>query len=423
MNIDISVFPNTGCQLHFEPLVNLDESINLEQLCPALHGKIIAQGCSITSETGPPSATTNSRSSIGTAITSLALSDLGNWETPTSWLGLRIGEKIYSFRDGTTARIGGIWVAVETNLGDIGRGLKTGALPPNPEEIIRYNGSAGNLPSPYRFASKDEIPDHRKDCLSLVMRVVEEDLILSKQGESGAPNTGSVTDERNINLTLYWKASGVVNPIDVELIVDFGNTRTAALLLECDPQHNKNPAAFRSWCRKVLLKNPEQGEVSNRDCEDAITDSWFVLKEPLFSSLARETLQPILQRKTVREWFQKRTVEECSQIVKRLPQMFMRLSPAAFGGEAVNEMHLSYTRKLLEKGGVAIQSSPKRYYWDKRPRNDIWSMVPRPNSKQRKNDPEIKSGTPQLDATILRLMAPDGADWTLAEPPTSWPAA
>jgi hypothetical protein len=411
IHIKIPVFANTGCHLHFEPVVSLDESVTPREEDRIRMEKNLA------------SIAEGGRAVFRGAVKKRGEHDNEEWSSfpDKPWLRFRFGSKYFYPEKGDKFPVAGLWLAVETNTGDHLRGVKTTTLPASPEERAKYSGiSAGGLPSPYRHKTAEEIPvpsSNTEPAPDSHMFEIE----LASADDNGFGVAGT------LHLDLIWKKASVKEPIDVELVIDFGNTRTAALRLERNRDETINPDEFSAACKKVLLRNTfyDSSEKLEREsaCWDAITDSWFILKEPLFSNFADEMETPEFAERIQNGimGIGKKRITVCERIHKRLPQMFVRLSPAVFGEEAAGEIHDPYTRLMMTKGGRILQSSPKRYYWDRRPPNNMWNMTLRRSNKMRLGDPRIEHGLPELTAAVLRLMPSDDSEWTAGNPPTSWP--
>ncbi len=407
LTIQMEIFANTGVNIRFEPVAKLDGTVPLDEKTEA---RIKANEVGISDKR------------FVTDFTECAKTDECDWEAVKDkpWLRYRIGKKSYRPDKGDPGDVAGLWIAVETNIGDYSRSIKTIEMPANTTDQDKFNNlDRDQIPSPYRFRDMKDLPNSDNPVPD------KHELSLEKRD-----------DENNSNLTcpvvldLIWKRPNATDPIDVEFIIDFGNTRTSALKLEVRRDHNKNvntkkPEEFSVICGKVLLQHTRFDDAmkaqNNATCSDAITESWFLLKEPFFSNFADEIEEPIYDQEEKGSFYNKKSVSVCKQIAKRIPQLFVRLSPAIFGEEAKNELHDPYVKKLREKGAMIMQSSPKRYYWDKNPINpDMWNMILKPSNDRRKKDPNIRHGIPKLSASILRLMSSDARDWNLNDPPTSW---
>jgi hypothetical protein len=217
--------------------------------------------------------------------------------------------------------------------------------------------------------------------------------------------------------------------MDVDLVIDFGNTRTAALLLE----HNTAADGdLNSICYPVrfVARGTEFAPFAGTDDPAAIVDSWFVLQEPQFAAhepgddkanLNSANLMEELHWQQVQEgvWPFNRETQRVSSKTVRFPQMFVEMTPAVLGTEAANIL----TQLPLELGGNFFLSSPKRYLWDQDLLGQMqvsgithWTMNLNrwhPNFDQYAKRHIIY----ELGGTVLRFLDEDGRDWTLEDSP------
>jgi hypothetical protein len=234
----------------------------------------------------------------------------------------------------------------------------------------------------------------------------------------------------------------VAHPVDVDLIIDFGNTRTVAVAIE----HNQAANGLLSQICRPICFSSRGDERPFRFCEslasgpDAcgnIVDSWFVLHEPLFSNLEPHQESPDgqlihwveeIEWETVKQgfWIFSKNVARPAYRTLRAPQICVQLSPALLGPEAAQIL----TQLPVQAGGNFILSSPKRYLWDQDPvgylgqtGQTFWTMyLNRWNPTFSKAaDPANPEMLPKLAGTVLRFLNQDGRDWTLGnqdqEPP------
>ncbi len=290
----------------------------------------------------------------------------------------------------------GLLVAIESNAGTARRGAI--------HELRRAVGEPGpeTNASPYAVPSVTRLPE---DKMPVVLKLP------------------TPTDPKTLfdvaEFEVIWKKpSG--SPIDVDLIVDFGNTRTVVLALENMGAQN---GKLSSVCRPIrfLRQGSEYAPFRGKKSDDtsAIVDSWFVLHEPGFANMEPPArgFQPVLEYETVEErtagrFLSAAKVEKQHFVTARSPQMFVELSPVVMGEGA---------RAILggldiQRGGTYSLSSPKRYAWD----NDLtgkdddwWNMVlNRWNPK--KDDP---SQLPKLAGAMLRFLPTNGRSWSIDSPP------
>jgi hypothetical protein len=297
----------------------------------------------------------------------------------------------FATRDG----VPGMWIAVESNVGTIQRGSTY-----EPKHQI----PAGNTenPSPYPAPA--------------ITRLPQGDHIVTIQVP--APDN-TIVDIASFQV--IWKQPAG-DPIEVDLVVDFGNTRTVVLALEDVASQS---GKLSSVCKPIRFVKqgfdyePYTGK-NKADDTCAIVDSWFVLHEPIFANMEPPApgFQPVVEceeveKRTPGGLMRKEQVEKHFFATKRVPQMFVELSPVVMGDSARDIL----ANIALGKGGNYSLSSPKRYAWD----NDIvgkeglewWTMVlNRWNPKARS-----QSELPKLAGSLLRFLPTDGRDWTIDNPP------
>ena len=292
----------------------------------------------------------------------------------------------------------GLWVAVESNVGTIRRGTL--------HEARRQVDAPGddNNPSPYAVTDVTKLPEDAKK-------------VAIKIPSPGDPKTLIDVAEFEV----VWKRPAG-EAIDVDLIIDFGNTRTAVLALEnMDAQGGK----LASVCRSIrfIKQGYDYEAFGGRNRSDdtcSIVDSWFVLNEPVFANLEPPSLgfKSVLESETIEEkiagkFMSGSKIEKRYFSTARVPQMFVELSPVIMGDSAreiLGNLH-------LEAGGNYSMSSPKRYTWD----NDLtgkdalqwWTMVLNRWNPKAQSRVEL----PKLSGAMLRFLPTDGRDWSMDAPP------
>jgi hypothetical protein len=292
----------------------------------------------------------------------------------------------------------GLWVAVESNVGTVKRGAVF-----EPREQCQPRTEPAP-PSPYAAGDISRLPSEVK-VLSL--------------------KVPSPVDPRSLvevaHFEVIWKRPAG-EPIDVDLIIDFGNTRTVVLALEnMDVQGGK----LASVCRPIrFIKRGHEYEPfsggNKGDDTAAIVDSWFVLHEPVFSNLEPPSpkFRPVEEYEKTEETvgagvLKSGSVQTTHYVTSRSPQMFVELSPVLMGDEAREDLG----NLQLEVGGNYSLSSPKRYLWDTDPvgRDALqwWTMVLNRWNPQSQSRVEL----PKLAGSMLRFMPVDGRDWEINDPP------
>ncbi len=330
-----------------------------------------------------------------------------NQPQPLKYLRYRFGE----CRHGNES-IKGLWIAVETNLGTVDRGWAYDETLPSPGEEAHFK-QHGDPQQPY----------YDKDDTSV-------------QGDT--PKT-VIIEGRQMTLNFRWSDVLKSTPVDVDLIIDFGNSRTAVLVLE----HAKGkPGNFAQSCRPLSLKPsfysllPKQTRV-----EDAIVSSRFVLKSPEFrtfdpdsksgSTNAVSLFATRYKKHRVEPGFFARmsggaVEEKLDMVERRIPHMFVKLSPVCLGDDMEELIHGSTplgdeSARRMKLGELLQQSSAKRYFWDNELSPQAWSCVP--NYGDQIFGPVNGLGRLSLlSGLMLRFQPESGDPWgDRPELPCAWP--
>ncbi len=289
----------------------------------------------------------------------------------------------------------GLWVAIESNLGTIKRGS---IFEPRREVPI------GDRENPTPYAATD------------VTRLPKNDHIV----EIKIPIEGVTVEV--VSFQIIWKEPAAVEPINVDLVVDFGNTRSVVLALEDMASQGGRLTAV---CRPIrFLKagwdyQELKGEDRAKDTSQII-DSWFVLHETMFSdseppATGFTPVAEIEEEQTTIKGGMLRsdTIQKQYFATTRVPQMFVELSPVVMG-DAARDILAAIN---LKDGGNYTQSSPKRYAWDSDPVGKdgvaCWTMV------LNRWNPESRSvrRLPQLGGSLFRFLPLDGRRWDISAPP------
>ena len=299
----------------------------------------------------------------------------------------------------------GLLVALETNVGGVSRGWPTGPAENVPADTFARQQIAAGAVEPFIFSDIAEAPREA----------------FGRQARFTFPRAKGPYVVVDLSLELEFPHA-VAEPLDFNLIVDFGNTRTVVLAIE----HNKAANGVLSHiCRPISFaargENPKAGGV-----ETPIVDSWFVLAEPLFGCLEPpiedgRTECPLYTHefgfKNERSGFWIFAKEKVvpAAVTRRIPQSCAQLSPAVMGAEA--DEILAFLP--LEQGGNSFLSSPKRYSWDNDPVGSLgnvgqafWTMSVNKWHPRYRNLQD-KTEFPKLAASVLQLMDENGADWSV----------
>jgi len=299
----------------------------------------------------------------------------------------------------------GLWIAIETNMGDSDRSWQFLEAHPNETDKAVFDQS-GQYPLPYHATDRGLLDDD-KVVIEIIDRVIE--------------------------VTIRWSSVLTATPFDVDLVVDFGNSRTAVLVLEYKPG-SAGGAQFAQHCRPLSLKSSFYSTQSRHaQVDDAIVSSRFVLKTPEFRTFDPDSKDnPLLVHKFKtrklpktfsQKLFNKNPKEELDKVEHRVPHMFTKLSPVCLGDDMEELIHgesrLGIEAKNRMKGGEQMQqSSAKRYFWDNDPSQQAWSCVPNYGDKVF-NEPGRLS---LLSGLMLRFQPEDGKTWGEdSKLPNEWP--
>lgn len=292
----------------------------------------------------------------------------------------------------------GLWVAVESNVGSVKRGSIF-----EPRQPTDPRPDAPNA-TPYAASDVSKLPAEAK--------------VITLKVPSPA-NPGELVDAAQFEI--IWKRPAG-EAIDVDLVIDFGNTRTVVLALE----NMEAPGGkLASVCRPIrFIKQgfdyePFTGPNKGDDTA-AIVDSWFVLHEPVFSNLEPPSprFRPMEEYDAEEQQvggglLKAATTQTTHFVTSRVPQMFVELSPVLMGDSAREDLGALQ----LDVGGNYSLSSPKRYAWDTDPvgRDALqwWTMVLNKWNPLAHSRVEL----PKLAGAMLRFLPGDGRDWDMHQPP------
>jgi hypothetical protein len=286
-----------------------------------------------------------------------------------------------------------IKIAVETNMGDPSNGLLC--------EIKERLASNLGKDRPFPYACEDHNliaqnlgPERSVDLFSL-------------------PN--NLNEDRQVNLRVMFVRPAGNDPVDVDLVVDLGNTRTVALLLESRGAADKGSFPFNRRVRALRFTPPGGNyDKNDKDCE--IIPSWLLMHRTTFAAL-----EPKLSNAALYDYYEKyqdQSGKELYRCKKFLPRSFIELSPAVIGGgKSLYGVARRFASVEMAGGGRYYSSSPKRYVWDDTQvgfqGGVCWKQVKNPT------DPDFTMGGKlvEMDGLIRRYMSPDGVDWNIDKPP------
>lgn len=315
----------------------------------------------------------------------------------------------------------GIWLAIESNLGTNNRGSVYISAEECEEFELKEQPEA-----PYAYSSADRVPPQSEG-----KRITVPLTFLQKTQSESSSKLPS------IEFDVHWVTALANRPIEVDLIVDFGNTRTTCLLLEDTPEDGST--GEQALVRRVQsLRFNKRGTCFDKDSGETIINSWFLAHETEFS----EFEPPVLAESESMEFFHTRQANEKSgsNIIKTIrdklsadgiesqnkgttvfaktklvPQMFVETSPVLLGPDTAKKL----SGANLAGGGKCFLSSPKRYAWDNYSNTEAtqlyWTMLRNSWSKE-----NTSTANPKLQASVLRMFPANGFDWDATSPPWEW---
>jgi hypothetical protein len=303
-------------------------------------------------------------------------------------------------------------VAVESNLGTNERG----SVYVSAEECEEFEFSE-QPEAPYAYSSADRVPPQSEpEKITIPLTFLEPDMVKDNFfGDAQLPS---------VEFDVHWVTALASKPIGVDLIVDFGNTRTTCLLLEDTPDDDST--GEQALVRRVQsLRFNRRGTSFDKDSGETIINSWFMTHETEFA----EFEPPLLPESETMEFFNTKEATEKSGFgirkenkatnvfskTKLIPQMFVETSPVLLGPDTANKL----SSANLGGGGKCFLSSPKRYAWDNYSDSNTarlyWTMLRNPWSAQK-----TSTANPKLESSILRMFPATGFDWEASNPPWEW---
>jgi hypothetical protein len=338
---------------------------------------------------------------------SLVNYDKNTWNVVTSpiprrYIRYKFGVCHHGLRD-----YAGLWLAIETNVGDVDRGWQYQVTHTTQADEEHFNS--------HRHHS---VPYHSANSSSLAADVPVSIDILG----------------RNIEVCIRWSSVLTATPLDVDLVIDFGNSRTAVLVLEYK-EGTGGGMQFAQHCRPLSLKPSFYSTLSRQtQVDDAIVSSRFVIKTPEFRMFDPDStkdnaliLNKYRTKKIEKTFFDKLlnrdTIQKLDKVEQRVPHMFSKISPVCLGDDMEELIHgqtpLGIEANRRMQGGEQMQqSSAKRYFWDSDLSQQAWSCVPNYGEKVFGEPGRISL----LSGLMLRFQPEDGKIWGEDEVlPCDWP--
>lgn len=328
-------------------------------------------------------------------------------EEKTPWRGIE-NRDTYNYikvKPSFTSRGGndifGFLVAIETNIGDESRGTFY-------DEIFFSEACEGNFSARYPYKYRDD-REFRNGARELIEIVFDGEVLVRF----------SVT---------FLDPHGGDNCVECDLVVDLGNSRTVAMLVE-RPAVNRNegyPALERmmmpldiSGMNHVVRYFGDVDRIHHRQ-DMSIAESWVMLHETLFpDDLDTKDLieTPIVEERNEGLIFKKSRKVVVGER-RYVPHFFSDNSPIYIGEKANNELgNINITRNRRSGALRYFLSSPKRYSWDcYKFRDGEWALG---LNKWNRSEEKMLGA---LRGNVLRFLREDGQVWDITEPPNKLPS-
>ena len=324
--------------------------------------------------------------------------------------------------DALGKRFLGIWMAIETNLGERDRGWFYEEIKSADPKVFTSDVLGR---TPYAASSLHKLPANREDSVAFEYN-------------------GTKFDQ-----PIQWKVP-VADDIEVDLIIDFGNSRTCAMVLERRVERDAamHGDKFAELCRPLPLRPSFFSDVKDVSVDDAIVSSRFVLKTPEFRAMDYDagdaTTNPLSlvsyaaheREETSGFLIWKKTQNVLDHVSVMIPHMFAKLSPVCLGDDMSDMVRgTSFAglqfKERIRHGQNLQQSSAKRFFWDDRPldanEHGPWSMMPNYGDIAYGKGKNLSNATmPQLFEPIplaglfLRFQPQSGQVWARGDAPIIW---
>lgn len=229
------------------------------------------------------------------------------------------------------------------------------------------------------------------------------------------PSASGSPERRLEDVFVHFMIPGAAEPVDVDLVVDLGNTRTAALLVESRAAGQGVEWPFERRVRRLRFYPP--GIAPDRLQKDqSIIPSWFLVHRTTFASL--EPPLSVAQLSDRYEEYAGENGERLFRCKRFYPRAFVELSPVRIGGG--NDARGCASSWATAPYGYAYAfSSPKRYVWDDSPLGSqgqrFWRQLKNVEDADRQAS---RSMDHELDGLIRMYMDPTGHDWDIDSPPS-----
>lgn len=328
------------------------------------------------------------------------------------WVRYRLGRQERSNK--TLPALLGVWLAIESNIGDVNRGLEEENIQPMPTEQDAID-DIQNPKTPYAFSRQnyDNFP-----CGQIIRQNFKEDFkeILKRIVKRNHEEEIELCFGDIPSLDIIWLPI-LGKDLDVDLFIDFGNTRTAVISMST----NATAVTSNHDLFQTMTFVNENETRWDKDIEaEGLVDSFFVLQEPMFHGMHKTLMEYNIEERDVvthhiiPPFTRHHTERKLTNIKKIHPQMFVQEALVAIGYETRELLSIPANIQDIARGGSYIQSSPKHYYWDTDEVIAWWNMFPRKWNQNRE-----KFFHP-LQGDLLSFCPMNGCDWSSDNPPVKW---
>ena len=417
----IYLVPDTGFQLFFFPLTI--ESDTDDTRLKMMMGAASNEADKLKAEIHRTIVANRTKVKWGQFTDKCDLKDLIQNFDEQPWERCAQGHRFVRHRigpcDAHGMRFLGIWMAIETNLGEKDRGW--------------FYQEIGN-PDPSRFPPA--VLEATPYAAASVNSLKRDDAVSVEYNQT------------RFDQPLQWQVPGA-DDIEVDLIIDFGNSRTCVLVLERRVERDSSIHGdkFAELCRPLPLRPSFYADVKDVSVDEGIVSSRFVLKTPEFRSMDFDASNSTsnaaslvafagFTREEKSAFFWKKSQTVLDRVEVRIPHMFTKLSPVCLGDDMSDMIGgasfvAKQFRERVRQGQHMQQSSAKRFFWDERlldvNEHGPWSMMPNygdiayGQNKGGKVGVTGQSFEPiTLAGLLLRFQPATGEHWTLNDSPPMW---
>lgn len=367
-------------------------------------------------------------------LADIAGNDTLPWRVHKPWLRYRLG--LRKANSPELPSLIGLWLAFETNLGTIqDRGLTIAIdQPDSPVRIDEATYAATCTPPTgiYVANSSSELTCSQEFSLADDFRDMLETCLRDATADDCSLVWGPLPP-----LTYSW-ASKNGDSVNIDLVIDFGNTRSVVLAIE--ELNDIREFGLQAGLRPITFTDEYDQPWDRTAPPSGLVASSFILRTPLFRQLEdheritfskghtqteeRQVSHPVpddsflgrlLNRQKNEILTQTETLYFRDVTLTRRPQRFVQLAHAVIGPAMEDALNEAKTQQAISNGASVLQSSPKQFYWDYDPQgtggSSYWQMLSLPY--------DADHGRPctALAGEELEFLPLDGSGWDLDNPP------